>query len=62
MGRQLTLGRYPTLGEVLDYYARDDFLDFLLCMLAQRIDMPVSGFLLCEVTEDSPSKSAKCAA
>jgi len=24
-----TLGRYPSLGEVRDYYSRDDFLDFL---------------------------------
>jgi len=36
MGRLLTLGRYPTFGEVLDYYARDDFLDFLLRVSSLR--------------------------
>jgi hypothetical protein len=27
------LGRRPTLGDVLDYYAREDFLSFLMYML-----------------------------
>ena len=30
----ITPGRKPTLGEVIDYYTRDDFLMFLLYMLA----------------------------
>jgi len=31
-----TIGRRPTLGEVLDYYTRDDFLRFLLDMCRTR--------------------------
>ncbi len=32
----ITYGRYPTLGEVCDYYSRDDFLEFLQQTCAVR--------------------------
>ena len=30
MAPTVTLGRKPTLGEVIDYYARDDWIRYLL--------------------------------
>ena len=40
---QITVGRHPTLGEVLDYYARDSFIKFLIetCRV-RRVVMVIS--------------------
>ena len=40
---QITVGRHPTLGEVLDYYARDSFIEFLIetCRV-RRVVMVIS--------------------
>ena len=34
--KPVTLGRKPTLGEVIDYYSRDDFLQILACTCRTR--------------------------
>lgn len=36
MNQRITYGRYPTLREVLEYYSRDDFLEFLHKTLSVR--------------------------